>query len=120
MAEMVEVVVEAANERGIKWDGAWHNASKYAKPEDVKLPVSTGARVRVELDGGGFLRKVETLARGNGHEPEPQRAGSGMLRAEITRSVCLKAAAHYLANDAEATTADLFALAEEMEQWIYR
>ena len=103
--------VTSVNERGLRLEGrdGWLNVSKWAK--DVTLP-ERGARVVVKLDGAGFVRAIApadgaTLPVGNKDQT-------------ITRLACLKAAAEFCAARPDLKSADLFALAERMEQWATR
>ena len=60
VAEYVEGLVESVNERGLRLAGesAWRNFSRWAGA--IAGP-SKGQRVRLALDGSGFVRSVEVL-----------------------------------------------------------
>jgi hypothetical protein len=57
IADRVEGLVEARNERGIRVRGEWRNLSKF---HPLELP-GQGARVRLELDSKGFIRTLQIL-----------------------------------------------------------
>jgi len=90
VADVVEGVVENANERGIKVGGEWRTASKFYP---VDLP-DRGARVRIELDGKGFIRTLRIL------DAAPNASVSSSMSKTrdrtITRLAVLKAAANFL------------------------
>src|SRR6266487_4238547 len=83
--DIIEGIVEAANDRGIKVGGEWRNASKF---HPIDLP-DRGARVRLELDNKGFIRTLQVL------DAAPAANSSDRDRV-ITRLTVLKAAAHFL------------------------
>jgi len=56
-ADVIEGLVEARNERGIRVAGDWRNLSKF---HPLELP-DRGARVRVSLDSKGFIRSLDIL-----------------------------------------------------------
>lgn len=95
VAEVVKVGVEAANDRGIKYLGEWHNWSKWAKERPA---VQKGDIIAVHLDKDGFIRRVEggrppatvapPAAGGYGRSPETER--------HIARQVAVKAAVDFL------------------------
>lgn len=88
IVETLEGVVAAVNERGLRLDGAedWTNFSKWA--ENV-TPPRRGQRVRLGLDGSGFIRSVEVLG-------EASPAPAGERDRTITRLAVLKAASNFL------------------------
>jgi hypothetical protein len=90
IADIVEGVIETRNDHGIRIDGAWHNVSKF-KPVD--LP-DRGARVRLDLDGKGFIRSLQVLD----GAPTPTSSNSSPTTRDrtITRLTVLKAAANFL------------------------
>lgn len=113
--------VEAANERGLKIDGAWLNVSKYAV--GVVLP-ERGADVALTLDKAGFIRSCELL---NGL---PSIAGASDCMAQaaapstkdrtITRLAILKAAAEFGAARPNLKSGDVLAIAASWERWVNR
>jgi hypothetical protein len=110
--------VEAANERGLKIDGAWLNVSKYAV--GVVLP-ERGADVALTLDKAGFIRNCELL---NGL---PAIAGASDAPSApstkdrtITRLAILKAAAEFGAARPSLKSGDVLAIAASWERWVHR
>ena len=88
LGDVVEGIVEGANDCGIKVGGEWRNASKF---HPVDLP-DRGTRVRLELDGKGFIRALHIL-------DAASRAGASTTSTrdcEIRRMAVLKAAANFL------------------------
>jgi len=73
--QAVEGIVEAMNERGVKIGETWYNYSRYA--EQI-APHEVGDKVKLGVDGQGFVRMLEVLERapknGAGNRPaSPQR-----------------------------------------------
>jgi DNA-directed RNA polymerase subunit E'/Rpb7 len=87
VGEVVEGVIESANDHGIKVAGEWRNVSKF-KPVD--LP-DRGARVRLELDRAGFIKTLQVL-------DQPAVTDNLSRDRTITRLAVLKAAANFLAD----------------------
>src|SRR5579859_6451155 len=86
-ADVVEGIVESANDRGVKVGGDWRNVSRF---HPVELP-DRGARVRLELDGKGFIRSVQIL------ETAAKASSTTTTRdREIRRMAVLKATANFL------------------------
>lgn len=113
--ELIEGVVEAANERGIRVAGEWRNASKF---HPVDLP-DRGARVRLELDNKGFIRTLQVL----NAAPSASSSVPAARDRTITRLACLKAAATFaagkcLGGNAEIKSTDVLAIAEAWERWV--
>jgi hypothetical protein len=69
--QVLTTVIEATNERGVKFNGAWHNYSGYASDGDIDRTVSTGDRAEVELTGTGWVRKLRVLERAAQAQPSP-------------------------------------------------
>ena len=88
MADVVEGIVESANDRGVKVGGEWRNVSRF---HPVELP-DRGARVRLDLDSKGFIRSVHIL------DAAANAAASTTTTRdrEIRRMAVLKAAANFL------------------------
>ena len=109
VADVVEGVVEARNDRGVKVAGDWRNVSKF---HPVELPPQ-GARVRLQADAKGFIRSVEVLDQGAGAGPRDRAAG---------RLAVLTAAAAFAAGKAvagiEVSSADVPKIAEAWERWV--
>jgi hypothetical protein len=103
-------LVTAVNPKGIRLEGRaeWLNLSKFAEI----IPPMRGQVVTVTLDRQGWVRAVEASG-------GPESATAGRETA-IIRQTCLKAAAEFCASRPELKSADLFALAERMEQWVGR
>ena len=89
VADVVEGVVESANERGIKVAGEWRNASKF---HPVDLP-ARGARVSLELDPKGFIKSLQVL---DGAPATSSPSTSTTRDRTITRLAVLKSAANFL------------------------
>jgi hypothetical protein len=84
VADVVEGIVEIANDRGVKVGGEWRNVSRF---HPVDLP-DRGAHVRLELDNKGFIRSLQIL------EAAANAGASTMTTRdrEIRRMAVLKAA----------------------------
>jgi hypothetical protein len=93
VGDLVEGLVESANDHGIKVAGEWRNVSKF---KTVDLP-DRGARVRLELDGKGFIKSLTVLdgapssTAGNSSQAE-----TSLRQRTITRLAVLKAASNFL------------------------
>lgn len=113
--EIIEGVVEQANERGVKVAGEWRNASKF---HPVDLP-ERGARVRLELDGKGFMRSVQVLSAGS---PTAPASAPSARNGEIRRMAAMKAAANLVGAFAqtheEVRTEHVFPLADKILAWL--
>jgi hypothetical protein len=111
IADVVEGVVEARNDRGVKVGGDWRNVSKF---HPVDLPPQ-GARVRLDLDAKGFIRSVEVLDQGAG-------AGADARDRASVRLSVLTAAATFGAGKAVAgvqvSSGDVLKIAESWERWV--
>lgn len=88
VGDVVEGIVEDANERGIKVGGEWRNVSKF---HPVDLP-DRGTRVRLELDSKGFIRALHILDAAS----RPGASTTTTRDREIRRMAVLKAAANFL------------------------
>jgi hypothetical protein len=86
-SDVIEGVVESVNERGIRVAGDWRNVSKF---HPVDLP-DRGARVRLDLDGKGFIKTVQVL------DQAPRASSAADRDRTITRLSVLKTAAAFLA-----------------------
>jgi hypothetical protein len=69
--QVLTTVIEATNERGVKFNGNWHNYSSYANNGDIDRTVQTGDRVEVELTGTGWIRKLRVLERAAQAQAQP-------------------------------------------------
>jgi hypothetical protein len=111
VADQVEGIVEGRNERGIRVGGEWRNLSKF---HPLDLP-GQGARVRLELDGKGFIRTLQVL------DAAPV-ASPSMRDRTITRLSVLKTAAAFLGQMAqvhEGVKSDhVIPLAERWLAWV--
>ena len=112
VGDTVEGLVEAANERGVKVLGEWRNASKF---HPVDLP-DRGARVRLELDGKGFIKTVQVL------DAAPPAQASANRDREIRRMCAIKVAANVIGQFAqtreEVRTEHIFPLADRILAWL--
>lgn len=88
IADVVEGIVESANDRGIKVGGEWRNVSRF---HPVDLP-DRGARVSLELDNKGFIRSLQILDAA----PNVGASIATTRDREIRRMAVLKAAANFL------------------------
>jgi len=61
--QVITAVVEATNERGLKFNGAWHNYSSYAQNGDIDRTVQAGDTVEAELTSTGWVRKLRIVRR---------------------------------------------------------
>ena len=69
IADVVEGIVESANDRGVKVGAEWRNVSRL-HPVDLR---DRGARVRLDLDSKGFIRSAHILdAAANAARPRPR------------------------------------------------
>jgi hypothetical protein len=111
VADVVEGVVEARNERGVKVAGDWRDVSKF---HPVDLPPQ-GARVHLDLDTKGFIRSVQVLDQVAGANAGPRDHAS-------VRLSVLTAAAAFAAGKAvagvEVSSADVLKIAEAWERWV--
>ena len=87
IADVVEGIVDSANDRGVKVGGEWRNVSRF---HPVDLP-DRGARVRLALDNKGFIRILQILDAA----PSSASASSSNRDREIRRMAVLKAAANF-------------------------
>lgn len=114
VADIVEGVIETRNDHGIRIDGAWHNVSKF-KPVD--LP-DRGARVRVDLDGKGFIRSLQVLD----GAPTSTSSSSSSRDRTITRLAVLKAASNFVglwgATREEVKSDHVLLLADKWLAWV--
>jgi hypothetical protein len=113
VGEVVEGVIESANDRGIKVGGEWRNQSKF-HPVDLDK-AERGARVRLELDNKGFIRTLQVL--------EPTGATDNLSRDRtITRLAVLKAAANFLGQLSqtreEVRSEHVLTLADKWVAWV--
>ena len=109
VADVIEGMVEARNDRGVKVGGEWRNVSRF---HPVDLPPQ-GARVRLQLDAKGFIRSLEVL---------DQVAGAASRDRTSIRLSVLQSAAAFAVGKAvagvEVSSADVFKIAEAWERWV--
>jgi hypothetical protein len=113
VGDLVEGIVESANDHGIKVGGEWRNVSKF-KPVD--LP-DRGARVRLELDAKGFIKTLQVL------DGAPASSRNVATRDRtITRLAVLKAAANFLGlmgqSREEVRSEHVLMLADKWVAWV--
>ncbi len=68
-------IVEAANERGIKLNGNWHNYSAYARNGDIDRTAQQGDKVEAEITSTGWIRSLRVVERAQTQQaaqPNPQ------------------------------------------------
>src|SRR5262245_30924862 len=113
--ERITGTVSRVKGQGFQLDGGepWYNVSKFA--EGVAVP-AVGASVALELDGKGFVRRVEQTG-----APAPAPAG-GDREKRVTRLAVLNTAATILgAGPGHAVDpAEVAALAARLERWVLR
>jgi hypothetical protein len=132
--DVVDGVVAKANERGVLLAGedVWVNVSKYADPRP-NLP-RPGERVRLHIDGQGYIRAVDVLPVEDGADPEPDdavparqvepttppsRAVSPDKDVRITRMNALTTATAILSSGGrDCDTVDVLRLAAHLERWV--
>jgi hypothetical protein len=114
-AEQLVGRVTSVNEKGLRLEGrdGWVNFSKFA--QDL-IPPSKGSVVAVQLDGQGFIRRVEA-AEGAADRHQTHTAGR---ETAITRLAVLKAAAEWSAGRTELKSGDVLKIAERWEAWVAR
>src|SRR5438067_11231135 len=115
--EQVEGVVQSANERGVHLQGEqdWRNYSRWAdKPSESP---GRGARVRLGLDGSGFVREFRVL----GGAPSAGAPAANRERI-ITRLSVLRSAATFCGGYAQAReevrSSDVLRIAEAWLKWV--
>jgi hypothetical protein len=117
VGDQVEGVIESANERGIKVCGEWRNVSRF---HPVDLP-ERGARVRLDLDGKGFIRSL-TVLDGAPLSTSSSSSAPTTREREIRRQVAIKTAAQLLGAFAqcreEPKLDHLFPLADRILAWL--
>jgi hypothetical protein len=113
VGDQVEGLVETVNDRGIKVGGEWRNVSRF---HPVDLP-DRGARVRLELDGKGFIKSPQVL-------DQAPSANSSNRDSTITRLSVLKTAANFLGAMAqvheEVRSDHVVVLADKWLAWVER
>jgi hypothetical protein len=107
--------VLSVNDKGLRLEGrdGWVNFSKFA--QDL-VPPSRGSVVAIQLDGQGFIRRVEAAE----HAPEAHQAHAAGRETAITRLAVLKAAAEFAATRQEVKSKDVLAIAAAWEKWVLR
>jgi hypothetical protein len=88
--ELVEGLVEAVNDNGIKVKGEWLNRSQYGQP--LELPAK-GAYVRAQVDARGYLKSLDVVGAAPIHDSIIR---SDAREERIARLAVLKAAAAFL------------------------
>jgi hypothetical protein len=86
---IIEGIVEAKNERGIRINGDWYNNSQF---RPVTLP-EQGAMVRLEVRPNGFIKSLEVI-KSVSESSTPAVLSTKDER--ITRLAVLKAAAEFV------------------------
>jgi hypothetical protein len=126
--QIVEGVVEQANDTGVLVGGVWLNRSKFkpvvlpARGERVRLEVKAGF-IRAVLSADGSPRAPGMVAHPAGDLAESAARGvaqQGQIERDqqIRRLALVKAAAGYLAARPEAKAADVVRVAAAWEQWV--
>ena len=113
VVEHLDGVVQSFNERGVHLVGedTWRNFSRYAGT----LPTpAQGQRVRLGLDGSGFVRELQVL-------DGPSAAAAAEPASTSLRVAALQAAATFAAGKAlnhDVSSADVLKVAESFERWL--
>jgi len=101
-------VIESVNERGVKFDGAWHNFSSYAQNGDIDRTVAPGDTAELELTNTGWVRKLtvkqraQTQQNGQNAPQAPSAVGARQLdAAQYTRLRALELASPVAAQYAD-------------------
>jgi hypothetical protein len=134
----ITATVEAANEKGIKFNGEWINFSKFAAPDAIEV-ASRGDVVALEIDGSGFVRRLQIVKADlstvaslpDEDAPSNEDAAADAMEAEglrglsqrdvlIIRQSTLKAAAEFAASRPELKSADVLKISECWERWVTR
>jgi hypothetical protein len=114
VGDQFEGFVESVNDRGIKVAGEWRNLSKF---HPIDLP-ERGARVRVDLDGKGFIRTLQVLD----GAPSATSTSSSTRDRTITRLAVLKAASNFLGlmgqSREEVKSDHVLVLCEKWLRWV--
>jgi len=126
--QVITAVVEATNERGVKFNGAWHNYSSYAQNGDIDRTVQAGDVAELELTNTGWVRKLRVVQRAQAQQngqvaPQaPSTVGARQLdAAQYTRLRALELAspvALHFAEDLEAYLTSLSALVNWMVRYV--
>ncbi len=106
--EVVEGMVDAVNDRGVRINGTWYNVSKY---RPVELP-KIGARAALDIDTKGFILDVKML------DPVPSSPEESHESATNVRLEVLKAAAAFATVRSEVKSGDVLAIAERWLAWV--
>ena len=124
-------IIEQVNGRGFRLQGrdGWLNVSQYARLTGAP---QRGQRVRVKLDGQGFVRNV-TPIQGEQATPTPSTNGNGRHAPHsapserpdrdviVTRLAVLNTATAILSSGARPAAAeDVVKLAKRLEEWATR
>jgi hypothetical protein len=119
ITEHVEGMVGAANEKGVKLtsESEWRNFSRYTS--EPIAPPRRSARVRLGLDGSGFVRELQVLdAPAVEVDAEPRHERDR----EIRRMSALRSAAIYCGHratvDEHIKSSDVLRIAEAWLAWL--
>jgi hypothetical protein len=119
--QVLTTTIEATNERGVKFNGTWHNYSSYAKDGDIDRTVQAGDKAEVELTSTGWIRKLRVLERA---APNGGTAPAGARQLDAAQYARLRAveiaatAAVQFSEDFEAYMQNLNALANWIVAYI--
>jgi hypothetical protein len=111
---VVEGIVEATNERGIRIDGEWLNVSKF---RPVPLP-DVGAVVRIKVQPKGYINSLEIIKATV--EPPTSVTDRDARETRISRLAVLKAAAAFGASRPDCKSADVLRIAESWLAWVLK
>ena len=105
---MLEGLVEATNERGIKVKGEWLNKSQF---RPLTLP-DVGAAVRVRTDVKGFIQSLEVL------DDDDKAVEIVLPEPTAMRLTVLNAAAIFGASRGDLKSADVLKIADLWLAWV--
>jgi hypothetical protein len=112
---IIEGIVEAKNERGIRINGDWYNNSQF---RPVTLP-EQGVMVRLEVRPNGFIKTLEVI------KSVSESSTSAVLSHKdqrITRLAVLKAAAEFVGRYAQmredVKSEHVLVLADRWLEWV--
>jgi hypothetical protein len=112
--QVLTTTIEATNERGVKFNGTWHNYSSYAKDGDIDRTVQAGDKAEVEVTSTGWIRKLRVLERA---APNGGTAPAGARQLDTAQYARLRAveiaatAAVHFSEDIDAYLRNLTAIA---------
>jgi len=124
--ETIRGTVQRSSASGVLLEerSSWLTYSKFAKPGAIPT-LEGGDKVELSIDSKGFIRSAVITnmpeAKEDLEPPGPTASGWRPTRDTVsTRALILKAAAQFGASRPELKSADVLAVAESWESWVYR